>query len=499
MAKTTLRQNWIDRTVGYLSPQRQLRRLSARLRADLALRHYEAASIGRRTQGWNRTSGDANVVNGASLGRIRDLSRDLVRNNGEMRQALRTIANHTVGWGIVAKTKDARAMDLWKAWFESTACDADGRDDGYGLQKLVMRGVAESGEMLVRRRWRRLDDGLPIPVQMQVLEPDFLDTAKTMTLANGGLIIQGVEFDAIGNRVAYWLFPTHPGATLNSSSSTIMSPSRRIPASEILHVFERERAGQVRAAAWFASIILAAKDIDEYTDAQRMKQKIAACLAVLVTDIDGTAPPIGGTADDTQNPPVDFLNPGAVMNMPPGRNVEVVQPPTVGEYSSYMTVEQRNLAKGIGLSYEDFTGDYSNVNFSSARMARLEHYQNVYDWQYRLLIPQFCSPAWRWAMEGAQLMGAVSAPPPASWTTPPMPFIEPDKEGIAVQRNVRTGIQSLPDAIRERGYDPDDLLEEIAAFNKKLDDHGIVLDSDPRRVTQQGLVQQTALAEAPSK
>jgi capsid protein len=148
---------------------------------------YEAATVGRRTQNWNRSAGDANTVNGfASLQRVREVSRDLVRNNPYAESALATIADHTVGWGIVAKPKGAknqRLADAWKAWAESTDCDADGRHDLYGLQKIVMKAVAESGEVLIRRRWRYLTDGLAIPMQLQVLESDFLDAYKTIAAA----------------------------------------------------------------------------------------------------------------------------------------------------------------------------------------------------------------------------------------------------------------------------------------------------------------------------
>ena len=68
-------------------------------------------------------------------------------------------------------------------------------------------------------------------------------------------------------------------------------------------------------------------------------------------------------------------------------------------------------------------------------------------------------------------------------------MIEPDKEGLAYQRNIRTGIMTLSEAIRERGYDPDDLLAEMKADNAKLDAMGLVLDSDARRMTQAGQAQ----------
>ena len=83
-----------------------------------------------------------------------------------------------------------------------------------------MRSVAESGEVLVRRRRRRLSDGYPVSVQLQVLEADYLDTSKTTALPNGGQIIQGVEFDVLGNLVAYWLFRQHPGSTFLTANSS---------------------------------------------------------------------------------------------------------------------------------------------------------------------------------------------------------------------------------------------------------------------------------------
>lgn len=493
-----LHQNWFDRTISTIAPRLHLQRMRARVAADLVQRHYEAAAIGRRTQGWNRSFGDANSGNNLALGRVRDIARDLVRNNGQMGSALRTIANHTVGWGIVAKPQPTndRVAAVWKAWAESTACDADGRDDFYGLQKLVLRGVAESGEMLVRRRMRRLEDGLPIPLQLQVLEPDYLDTYKTMALPTGGQIIQGIEFDPLGRRAAYWLYASHPGASLNSTSQ-IMTPSRRIPASEILHVYQRDRAGQVRAVSWFAPIILSAKDLDEYGDATLMKQKIAACLAVITSDVDGTSAPLG-TADDSTNPGIDSLEPGAILNVAPGRSVEVVQPPSVTDYGPFMSTENRKIAKGLGLSYEDYSGDYSQVNFSSARMARIEHYDNVYDWRYRLMIPQFCGPVWGWAMEAVQILLGLPTSPAAAWSCPPMPMIEPDKEGLAYQRNVRIGAITWPEMVRERGYDPEAVLAEMQEWNEKLDAAGIVLDSDARKMTQAGQLQTMPAAAVPA-
>jgi lambda family phage portal protein len=490
---------WLDRAVGYIAPAHGLKRIRARVAADLLVRHYEAASIGRRTQGWKRTSGDANAVMAASLASLRQNARDLVRNNPHATRAISTIANQVVGWGILAKpaTKNAAAAKAWKDWAGTTACDADGRHDFYGLQKMAMRTIVESGEVLIRRRFRLPEDGLPLPIQLQLLEPDYIDTYRTgLQLPNGGRLIHGVEFDAIGRRVAYWLFPQHPGASLSMfAGGSLYRASVRVPADNILHVFHQERLGQVRATSWFAPILLKLKDYDEYDDAQLMKQKIAACLAVLTSDVDGSAAALG-TADTSTDPQIDSLEPGIIKQLAPGQTVEVVQPPRVEGYRDYAEITLRTIAAGIGVTYEDLTGDYTDLPFSAARMSRLSHQSRVDDWRWRTLIPQFCDPVWRWAMEAALIMSLVREPVSAMWTPPPVPYIDPDKEGLAIIRNIRGGAQTLSESIRERGYDPDELLAEMASDNKKLDALGLILDSDPRMTTQAGLPRTTSTAPA---
>lgn len=501
MASPERADGWIDRALGVVAPQWQLKRVRARIATDLVKRHYgyEAASVGRRTQNWNRSAGDANSVNGfASLGRLREVARDLVRNNPYAESALNTIADHTVGWGIVAKplTPNPRFMAAWTAWSETTACDADGRHNLAGLQNLAIRTIAESGEVLIRRRNRLPSDGLPLPLQLQVLEPDLLDAYKTITLPNGGRIIQGVEVDAIGTRVAYWIFPNHPGAILMQSIGSLFPASKRIPASEIIHGFVTKRPGQVRAVTWFAPTIVRLKEFDEYEDATLMKQKIAACLAVISTDVDGSTPALGGNPDDTGTPAIDSLEPGAILNMPPGRSVEVVQPPSVTDYTPYCNVTLRAIATGLGVTYEDLTGDYTGLPFSAARMSRLRHWARVMSWRWVTFIPQVCDPIWAWAVQAAFLMGIAPEVVPVQWTAPPMPMLDPDREGTAYQRLARNGFQSYSEIARERGYDPDELIAEIKADNDKLDAAGLKLDSDPRYMTQAGQVQGTGTPAA---
>lgn len=492
--------NIIDRAIGYLSPRAGLQRARARVAAQLLLRHYEGAATGRRTQNWNRSAGDANAAAGTSLGSLRNAARDLIRNNPYAESAVSTIADHAVSYGITAKFRaNAAAIEAWTLWSNSTACDVEGVQNLTGLGKQVMGSNVSDGEILVRRIWRTPDSGLPLPFQLQLLEADFLDTNKTLNLADGGRIIQGVEYDKQGRRVAYWLFPQHPGASLLSNSSVLLPGSQRVAAADVKHVFRRKRPGQARGVTWFAPVLLRFKGIDEYEDGELMKQTIASCLAVITSDIDGSATALGTANDTDTTPGVDTIEPGMILNVPPGRNIEVVQPPKVDGYEDFMRVNLRAIATGLGVAYEDLTGDYTGMPYSAARMSRLRHWARVDDWRWRILIPQFYDPVFQWAMEAAQLAGLLNRKPsPAMWSAPPPPMIDPDKEGLGVQRNIRAGVLTLSEAIRERGYDPEELLGEMADDNALLDELGIVLDSDARKMTQAGQAQGSQLPKDPT-
>jgi lambda family phage portal protein len=379
-------------------------------------------------------------------------------------------------------------MDRWKRWGETTECDAAGRLTFYGLQRLVMRSVVESGEVLIRRRLRRPEDGLAIPMQLEVLEADYIDTGKDGFLGiEGGPVIQGVEFDAIGRRVAYWLYEQHPG----SSGPFVSATSRRVSASGILHVYDQDRPGQMRGPSWFAPIDVRLHDFDEFEDATHMKQKIAACMAAFVTDLDGSGTALveAGTDPATEKP-LDMLEPGAILNLPVGKQVTVANPPQATDHQSYSQTALRGIAAGLGVTYEDLTGDYSQVNFSSARMARIAHMGDLHDWRWNMLIPQFCAPAWTWMLMTLDLIGvAVDLEAPATWTPPPAPMIDPNTEGQALMRMLRTGAMTHDQMVSEQGYDPDDFWEEYADGLERLDKLKIILDSDPRKTTGAGQAQ----------
>ncbi len=493
-------QNWFDRLIAFFAPRYSLRRLQARQLSDgmqarsLLKRHYESAAPGHRTSGWARNNSAADLVIRAAIVETRMHARDLIRNNGWAKRAQQVIANNTVGHGIRAKATGVQGSVLdqttkaWRAWAETTDCDANGLMTFYGLQKLAMKSIVSDGEVLIRKRNRKRRDKLSIPMQIEILEADHLDISRYMLVSDsGGPILNGVEFDSLMRRKAYWLFKNHPGSGLNFQAS------ERVSADEVIHIFLPDRPQQNRGISWLAASVLNLKDFDAFEDAELMRQKIAACFAAFVTDMEGLGTPIGAV-EDAAKPLIETLEPGLVENLPPGKTITFANPPNVVN-ETFATRALRRFAASMGITYEDLTGDYSNSNFSSARLSRMSHWSNVSTWQEDMLIPMLCAPVWKWAMQRAADDGSVPADLQigSAWTSPPMPMIEPDKEGLAIQRLVRVGAKTHDEMVREQGYDPDSFWDEYAAGLKKLDARGIVLDSDPRKVTQAGQEQPPAL------
>jgi lambda family phage portal protein len=501
----------LDRAIAAVAPDIAERRAKSRARLaamSQSTMAFDGATRGRRAQGWRVVSTDANAENLPALSRLRDVARDMVRNNPHAARGKSVLANNIVGSGIipsisgnVPKTVKAKLLDLVKAHLDTTACDARGRTNFYGLQWLVMATVAESGEALVRRRPRRASDGLPLPFQLEVLEPDFIDSTRDGPVANdGGYMVQGLQFDPIGRLIGYWLYTQHPG-----SYSGRAYESRFVSASEIAHVFRTDRPGQARGVTWFAPVILKMRDLADYADAQLIRQKVAACFAAFVhseenvSTVMPAADPNKATQKDTGGIyQVESLEPGMIQRLKPGEEVTFGTPPSVGEYAGYKAAELRDIAIGIGTSYEALSGDLTGVNFSSGRMGWLEFQRNISAAQNFMLLPQLCAPVGRWFLDAAQLMLARDLSAVVLlWTPPRREMINPKEETAASRDAIRAGLSSRSHEQRERGFDPADLDAENVEDNERADDGGLIFDSDPRYRTATGNAVTAAQATVP--
>jgi lambda family phage portal protein len=483
--------NPFDQFIASVSPQAAVRRQRARLQLD-ALRRYDGASRGRRTDGWRTQSTSADAAAAISLPLLRDRSRDLVRNNPYAAKAVQVIVSNTIGTGIIAQAKARRSRrrsqqltDLWLDWAtDPRQCDFYGRMDFYGLQALALRCIVESGEVLIRRQ--TANDGQRIPLQLQIIEPDMLDTTRDVALPDGGIIKEGVEYDARGRRVAYYLYQEHPG---ERHLRVVNITSSRVPANEIIHVFRQDRPHQTRGVPWASPVIIRLRDFDDYSDAQLLKQKISACFAGFLVD---TEAPDAGMGTEL----IDKLEPGALEILPPGKDIRFASPPTVGEFDKITREYLLQIAAGYGVTYESLTGDLRNTSFSSGRMGWLEFQRNIEAWRWQMLVPQMLDPIWNWFVTAGSIAGVPLNGIVAHWTPPRRELIDPSTEVEATKKAVRSGFMSLSEAIREFGYEPEEVFAEIQSDNQLLDSLELILDTDPRQMSANGQ-REVSSTEAP--
>lgn len=489
--------SWFDEVVGFFSPKEKLRRLQYKAAAEIVEEHnkraYDGAQSSRRTDGWKTSSRSARAETQSAIRRLRDRSRDLVRNDPYAEKGIRGISNETIGKGIKLKFTagaDRRARQinqLWKEWSQTKACDFTELGNFDSLQLLMMRAIAEGGEVVCRRRNLGSNSSNPVPLAIEVLEGDYIydEFSGIIRPESGNRVIQGVEFLKNGRREAYWLYKDHPGNNILSLAETFERV--RIPRTEIAHGFRVDRPGQIRGVPWLAPVVIRLKDFGDYEDAQLMRQKIAACFSAFVKDIECLPENI----DAQEKEMLEKFEPGAIEFLPPGKDIVLANPPGVQNYKEYTSVQLHGIASGLGVPFELLTGDLSEVNFSSARMGWLQFQRNIDAWRGNILIPQVLDQIVEWFLESVSLLGINTSDVDWEWTPPRREMIDPAKEIDAMKTAVRNGFVTLSESVRQSGKDPDSHFAEIKADMDKLDELQLTVDSDPRKTNGSGALQRT--------
>lgn len=207
---------------------------------------------------------------GQALVTVRNRVRDLRRNNPYASKIIQGFSTNIVGTGFIAGCEDTIFLELFNKWADTRNCDANGRLSFYGIQKLVVESMIESGEVLILKQYNTKKE---IPLTLKVLESDYLDHSKNDPAKN---LIQGVQFDNFGSVSGYWIFQNHP---VESTSQ-----SKLVKASDVIHLYKIERPGQVRGISWLAPVVIPLKKLSDYEDATLEKALISNLFTAFIYD-----------------------------------------------------------------------------------------------------------------------------------------------------------------------------------------------------------------------
>ncbi|CAN7202323.1 phage portal protein [Rhizobium sp. LjRoot30] len=457
-----------------------------RLRDWLSSRSYLAAGGGRR--GASMQTMPAPLISAyTARGPIAARARFAVGNNPMAQGAVQAWAAQAIGAGIKASSQhpDKPVREALNSRFTAWTDEADdeGRTDWFGLQTALFRSMVTAGEGLA------LMLSTKAGLRIRILDPEQLDASYSATLANGVRIVQGVEFNADGQRVAYHIFSHAIG-----TETALTRERKRIPAEDVLHLYRQDWPGQVRGLSWFAPVLVRLADLDGWRDAQIMRQRVAAMLAGFVVTTDGSGAPFDGTQQGTNL--VGGLEPGAIKFLDPGQDIRFSEPAKIGaEVVDFAVTCERDVATGLGLPAHAF-GDVTRANYSSLKQATTAFKARVEQVQWSTFIPQVCVPVWRrWAtieVLSGSIGTTVTESFPVKHTCPRWPSLEPVKDVTADNMELAAGLTTRRALLAARGEDIEQVDAELAADNKRAAELGLNFSTTPKPVNDNEPVEQAA-------
>jgi len=430
---------------------------------------WDAAGAGSRLQQWAPPS--TAFATNLTAPMLKERARDLYRNNPWARRLVDSLVVGAVGGGIKPQVRigDAdlkqRVQAEWLAWTDQA--DFAGRFDFYGLQQAALRAMLIDGECFLRFV---LDPAQRVPLQLQLLPSEFLDATRI-----DDRTLNGIEYDAAGRRVAYWIYRSHPAETPDMQSV-------RVPADQVIHLYVPIQPGVERGVTWLAPAMVPLRELQEFTEAALVRQKIASLFCGYVQTADGSS-----LLNQTNAPPA--LEPGAMTRLQPGEAVEFTEPPDVGQtYEPFVRQHLRAIASALNVPYETAGNDVSAVTYASGRHALLEYQRHLESLQHHVLVFQLCRPVWAAWTRAAMAAGVLPEGDYSTvrWIAPRLQMLDSRMEVQSIIQQIRGGLLSRSEAVSAMGWDVEQIDSEIAADNARADALGLVFDSDARRRTQQG-------------
>ena len=447
----------------------------------------EGAMAKRRLRGWNPPLENINALVASGGPRLLARSRELVVTNGYAANACEAFAANLVGDGIKPSSliEDGDMRDriqlLWLAWTDEA--DADGLTDFYGLQAMIAREMFVAGECFVRLRPRRAEDGLRVPLQVQLLQSEMLPFDRTGTAANGNRIRCGIEFDPIGRRVAYHFRRRHPGDSTDHGE--VLPETARVPAEDVLHVFRPIDAGQLRGLPHVAPAMVRLYLLDQYDDAELDRKKTAAMFAGFITKTAPEEQLMGEVEPGEDGTGIASLEPGTLQVLLPGEDVKFSTPADVGGgYEAFQYRTLLNIAASVGLPYHLVTGDVRQANYSSLRAELVEFRRRASQLQHGVIAFQLCRPVWRRWLEAAVLAGELDPSDLAGalavqWIPPRWDWVDPLKDIQAQLLAIEAGLLSRRKAVEATGYDIEEIDRENAADRDRAEGLGLQYRASP--------------------
>jgi lambda family phage portal protein len=416
--------------------------------------------------------------------RLRSRSRYEVENNTYAAGMIRTLALDTIGTGPSlqmlsgAQADDSQVERSFGAW--STAVRLP-------LKLRTMRGAkAVDGETFASFFTNR---PLPNPVKLDIQPHEAEQIADPAQGILQNSLSDGILFDDYGNLAAYILLKHHPGEALFLGTTLQYDTVR---ARDMLHVFNCERAGQVRGVPEISSALPLFAQLRRFTLAVLAAAESAADVAAFIETQQASLDP----EEIEPLEEIDFVK-RMMLTLPRGwkmSQLHAEQPATT--YQMFKRELIAEIARCLSMPYNVAAGDSSGYNYSSGRLDHKTYFKGIRVERslWELLVLDVILARW-W--EEARLIGGLlpdalrglSAPPAHAWRWDGDESVDPLKESMADTEGLNNFSTTLDEICGRDGRDYEAVLRQRAKeleLMRELKMPIAVPGSTPTKLAQQG-------------
>lgn len=450
---------------------------------------WDGTQTNRLFADWVATTMPADEELRWSLRRLRDRCRELARNNALARRYLALLADNVIGpCGVTlqaqVRNNDDRVNDrfnerieaAWAEWSEKPT--VDGRLTRVRLEQQLLKSVARDGEVFVRL-WRGYT-GNKFGLALEPVDPDMLDEEYNVAAGSDrNEIRMGIELGVGGEPLAYHFYSEPASAFMSSGSRRRV----RIPAGEVIHLYDPDRVAQSRGVPWMAAVMADLRMLDGYEEAALVAARLGAMQTMWFVETDEMSR--HPTGDENNRIPMD-VEPGQMGFAPKGYRPEVVSPTYPNtNYADFVKEGKRRIATGLLVAYNSLAGSLEDINYSSFKAGlsiERDQYRSLQHWW----VGAFEDRVYRVWLAMALLTGGVSLDSrlpekfhAVKWSPRGWPSIEPLKEASAADLSIGKGLSSRTKVLAEQGLDLEDIFEDLKREQDLAKRMGIDVSGQP--------------------
>lgn len=467
-----------------LPPKKEIQRRSV----------YHAANLGNLFADFNGSDGSADADLRMDLKTMRNRSRTLARDDVYAKRFFELLKTNIVGEaGFVHQVKarsettgnmdtggNAMVENAWKTHGRIGNCTPDSYFSIKDLQDYCVEAVARDGEAFFQVvRGREYVHG----IALHPFEADLVDETLTKKLPNGNSVRMGVEVDRYQRPVAYHVKTVHPGDMELAVGRRW--ETKRIPASEIIHVFRRTRAGQTRGEPWLHVAMTSLKMLNGHREAELTAARAAASKMGFFESDTGEEYTADGVADDGSL--IEDFEAGTLHQLPRGVTFKPFDPSHAGSaFSDMQKFILHGLAVGLGPSYASLSGDMADTSYSSVRQGALDE-RDFYKVLQTFFREHFLERYYAIWLRHVMEFGYIPLPVTrfdkffgaTSFRARGWSWVDPQKEIVALVKGMESGILSPQAASAQYGKDFEETCAEWARDIEAAQASGLELNYSP--------------------